>query len=88
MGTKIKTKYTKCPKNDLGYEEDCPLKKALRRLFNDHPGNIYIKDVEFTNKDTVHYEGQTLNAYFGIKLDIELNAEYYFTLQGKLGNDY
>lgn len=88
MGKKIKTKYTKCPKNELDYEVDCPLKRALKRIFNDHPGNIHIKNIEFTNRDTVEYGDSSLKAYFGIKLDIELVAEYYFTLQGKLGKDY
>ena len=77
-------KYLDCPKNELDYEIDCPLKQALKRLFNDHPSNFFIKNVELTDKGPMVDPGKTYNIYTGIKLEIELVGEYYFDLNGKL----
>ena len=84
MGKVIKNKYTECPQTDVGYEQDCALKRALKRLFNDHPGNFKIKDVEFTDRMPLVDPEKTYDVYMGIKFEVEIQAEYFFTLQGKM----
>ena len=77
-------KYLDCPPNELGYEIDCPLKKALKRLFNDYPGNYALGNVKLSDKIPQVDPGHTFDTFTKIRLDIELVAEYYFDLNGKL----
>ncbi len=84
MGKKIKNKYTECPPTDVGYEQDCPLKQGLKRLFNDHPGNFKIKNVEFGDITPLVDPKKTYDVYLGMKLEIEIQAQYFFDMNGKL----
>jgi len=77
-------KYIDCPPDKLGYEVDCALKQALKRLFNDHPSNFAIKNVELTDRVPMVDPSTTRNVFSGIKLELELVGEYYFELNGKL----
>ena len=79
----MKSKYLDCPPDDVGYEQDCALKIALKRLFND-PSNFKLKDIQLTDKIPIVDPGRVHDVYCGIKLEIELVGEYYFDLNGKL----
>ncbi len=80
---KIKNKYTKCPPDDVGYEQDCPLKRSLKRIFSGNPNDYIIHSVEFTERHPLVDPKKTYDIYGGIRIEIELYG-YYFNLDGKL----
>ena len=80
----INNKNTNCPENELGYEVDCPLKQALKKITND-PGCFKIKKVDFNGiGPMVDPPGKIRNVYGTINIEIELISSYVFDMNGKL----
>lgn len=70
-------------KNDLNYAIDCPMKKALKKIIN-QPDHYHIKSWELTDKVKNCDPGKTYDVYTGIKLEIDLPSNFFFSINGRL----